>query len=232
MTKFTPLKAAFAASAALTFTACAQEAAETAAPADTPSGAEVTTAAETVVSEPVTLSIADKVSSGSYVMDTGHGYVTFTYSHMGFSNPQVRFRTIDARMDVDADNPANSTISVTIAANSVDTGVDEFDDHLNSVDWLDTAQFETITFTSTGLTQADGTTGTVTGDLTMMGITKPLTLDVTLLAAGDHPVAKVETIGVDATGIVVRSDYGLGNYAPYVSDEMSVTISGEFNKVE
>ena len=223
MLKPTSLTASFIAGLAFTVSACSQESSDTARPAETVTDAEVL---PTATAEPVSLSIADKVSSGTYVMDPGHGYVTFTYSHLGFSNPQLRFRTIDASVEVNADNPANSAISVIIAADSIDSGVDEFDGHLNSADWFDTAQFDTINFTSTGLTQADGTTGTMTGDLTIKGVTHPVTLDVTLIAAGEHPLHKKETIGVEARGTVLRSDFGLGAYAPAVSDEVSITISG------
>ena len=232
MMKLTPLTAALATSLALTVSACAQESSDPAAPAETVTDAEVIPAAETTTAEPVSLSIADKVSSGTYVMDPGHGYVTFTYNHVGFSNPQLRFRTIDASAEIDADNPANSTISVTIAADSIDSGVDVFDGHLNGEDWFDTAQFDTISFTSTGLDQSDGTTGTMTGDLTIKGITQSVTLDITLIGAGEHPLHKKETVGVEARGTVLRSDFGLGAYAPAVSDEVSITISGEFNKTE
>ncbi|MEM9667832.1 MAG: YceI family protein [Pseudomonadota bacterium] len=176
--------------------------------------------------------LSEKVSSGSYVMDVTHGYVTFSYNHLGFSNPQLRFRTVDAKLDLDADDPAASSVNVTIAANSIDTGVDVFDGHMNSADWLDTETYPEISFVSTTLEQTDAGTGTLTGDLTIKGVTKPVTLDVTLIGAGPHPLNQKETVGVEATGTVLRSDFGLGAYAPAVSDDVKILISGEFNKVE
>ncbi|MEO0882472.1 MAG: YceI family protein [Pseudomonadota bacterium] len=176
--------------------------------------------------------LSEKVSSGNYVMDVTHGYVTFSYNHLGFSNPQLRFRTVDAKMDLNAADPAASSINVTIAANSIDTGVDVFDGHMNSADWLDTETYPEITFVSTALEQTDAGTGTLTGDLTIKGVTKPVTLDVTLVGAGPHPLNQKETVGVEATGTVLRSDFGLGAYAPAVGDEVKILISGEFNKAE
>ena len=176
--------------------------------------------------------LSEKVSSGSYEMDVTHGYVTFSYNHLGFSNPQLRFRTVDAKLDLNADDPAASSVNVTIAADSIDSGVDVFDEHLNSADWFNTAEHTEITFVSTELTQGEDGTGTLTGDLTIKGITQPVTLDVTLLGAGPHPLNQKETVGIEASGTVLRSAFELGAYAPAVSDEVEILISGEFNKVE
>lgn len=176
--------------------------------------------------------ISDKVASGAYTMDKTHGYVTFTYSHFGLSNPVLTFNDVDANVTLDAANPTDSSVDVTIAASSIDSGVEVFDGHLNSDQWFNTAEFPTITFKSTSLTQADDGTGTLTGDLTVKGITKPVTLDVTMLGAGPHPLSKVDTVGIQATTTVLRSEFDLGAYAPAVSDEIVITISGEFNKVE
>ncbi len=174
--------------------------------------------------------LSEKVSSGTYKMDPGHGYVTLTYSHFGFSNPIIQFEDVAAVMEINVDAPAESDINVTIDATSVDSGVEEFNGHLNSADWLDTEAFPTITFVATSLEQTDAETGTMTGDLTIKGVTKPVTLDVKLLGAGPHPLNQTDTIGVEATTTVLRSDFGLGNFAPAVSDEVLITVSGEFNK--
>ncbi len=170
------------------------------------------------------------VPSGAYTMDKTHGYVTFSYSHFGLSNPQLRFRDIDAVLILDADKPENSNLSVLIDAASIDSGVDIFDEHLNSLDWFDTAKYGEITFKSTEFTRINTTRGTMSGDLTIMGITKPLTLDVTLLAAKPHPFKKVPAIGIEARGTLKRSDFGLGKYAPGVTDTVDLLISAEFHK--
>ncbi|MBL4854097.1 MAG: YceI family protein [Robiginitomaculum sp.] len=170
------------------------------------------------------------VPSGAYTMDKTHGYVTFSYSHFGLSNPQLRFRDIDATLVLDADVPENSQLNVVIDAASIDSGVDVFDEHLNSPDWFNTAKHGKITFKATGFTRSSAAAGTMSGDLTIMGITKPLTLDVTLLAAKLHPFTKVPAIGIEARGTLKRSDFGLGNYAPGVTDKVDLLISAEFHK--
>jgi len=179
--------------------------------------------------------LSETVPSGLYKMDVTHGYVTLSYSHFGLSNPQVSFQKVDAYLKLDADDTTASVVDVTIAADSVDSDVAIFNTHLNSDNWLDTASHPEITFKSTGLTQdaEDHTKGTMTGDLTIKGITKPVTLDVTMLGAvAEHPIVKVPTVGVQATTTVLRSDFDLGAYAPAVSDEVEITISGEFNQVD
>ena len=179
--------------------------------------------------------LSENAPSGHYKMDVTHGYVTFTYSHFGLSNPQISFKSVDANITLDAGDPTASAVNVTIAADSIDSDIDIFNQHLNSENWFDTAQFPEITFVSTGLTHdaENHDVGTLTGDLTIKGITKPVTLDVNLLGAmAEHPIKKVPTIGVNATATVLRSDFDLGAYAPAVSDEVTITISGEFNQTE
>lgn len=218
---------------ALGLAACGgQSGSETADPA--PAAPEATEASTPDTAAPAGdfASLEGKVATGGYVMDKTHGYVTFTYSHLGFSNPRLRFKDIDATLALNAESPADSGLEVTIAANSIDSGVDVFDGHLNGENWFDTEQFPTITFFATSFDQTADGAGTVTGDLTVKGVTKEVTLDVELLAAGPHPIAKKDTVGINATTTVLRSDFGLGAYAPGVSDEVEILISAEFNKTE
>ena len=172
------------------------------------------------------------IPSGTYAMDKEHGYVTFSYSHMGLSNPQLRFRDIDASVTLDADNLENSSVSATINSASIDSGVDRFDDHLNSDGWFNTAAHPEISFKSTSFTRAGQMTGQMTGDMTIMGVTKPVTFDVTLLKAFDHPMKKSPYMGLEGRGTLKRSDFGLGKYVPNVGDEVTIVISGEFGKTE
>jgi len=177
--------------------------------------------------------LSETVPSGEYKMDPMHGYVTFTYSHLGLSNPQISFRAVDASITLDADDPAKSAVNVTIEADSIDSDVPLFDEHLNSENWFDTDEYPEITFVSTSLTHDsdDHTKGTLTGNLTIKDVTKPVTLDVTMLGAvSEHLVKKRPTVGVEATTTLLRSDFGLGAYAPAVGDEITITISGEFDQ--
>jgi polyisoprenoid-binding protein YceI len=172
------------------------------------------------------------IPSGTYVMDKEHGYVTFSYSHFGLSNPQLRFRDIDASVTLDADNLENSSVSATIKSASIDSGVNRFDGHLNSDGWFNTAAHPEISFQSTSFTREGQMNGKMTGDMTIMGVTKPITFDVTLLKAFDHPMKKAPYMGLEGHAKLLRSDFGLGKYAPNVSDEVSILISGEFGKTE
>ena len=172
------------------------------------------------------------IPSGTYVMDKEHGYVTFSYSHFGLSNPQLRFRDIDASVTLDAENLENSSVSATIKSASIDSGVDRFDDHLNSDGWFNTADHPEISFKSTSFTRDGQMSGKMTGDMTIMGVSKPVTFDVTLLKAFDHPMKKSPYMGLEGRGTLKRSDFGLGKYVPNVGDEVTIVISGEFGKTE
>ncbi len=169
------------------------------------------------------------IPSGSYVMDKSHGYVTFSYSHKGLSNPVLRFNDVDATLVLDAENPENSQIDVTIMAANIDSGVAKFDTHLNGVDFFNTAENPKITFQSTSFSRESASSGTMSGDLTMMGVTKSVGFDVVLVGTAD---GKKPTIGVEGQAELLRSEFKLGKYVPYVGDKVSISISAEFNKVD
>lgn len=170
-----------------------------------------------------------EVPSGTYVMDKTHGSVTFSYSHKGLSHPVLRFNDVDATLVLDAEHPENSQIEVTILAGNVDSGVAKFDAHLTSADFFDTAVHPKITFKSTEFTRASATSGTMVGDLTMMGVTQSVSFDVVLVGTAD---GKLPTIGVEGQASLLRSEFKLGKFVPYVGDKVSISISAEFNKVD
>ena len=167
------------------------------------------------------------VPSGKYTLDSSHGYISFTYSHLGFSNPRVGFNSFDVVLDLDSADPGNSTVEVTIDAASIDSRVAEFNEHLNGADFFNTAEYPTITFTSTSVTATGANTFDVTGDLTILGTTKPVTLATTINKAADHPMLNVPTVGVSASTTLLRSQWGLGAYVPAVSDEVELSIEVE-----
>lgn len=167
------------------------------------------------------------VPSGEYTLDTSHGYITFTYSHLGFSNPRVGFNSFDTVLELDSNNPENSTVEVTIDASSIDSRVAEFNEHLNGADFFNTAEFPEITFKSTRVEATGDNTFNVTGDLTILGTTKPVTLLTTINKAAEHPMRNVPTVGVSASTRLMRSEWGLGAYVPAVSDEVELSIEVE-----
>jgi polyisoprenoid-binding protein YceI len=167
------------------------------------------------------------VPSGVYTLDSSHGYITFTYSHLGFSNPRIGFNSFDTKLELDRDDPDNSTIEVTIDASSIDSRVAEFNKHLNSSDFFNTAEYPTITFESTKVEATGNSTFDVTGNLTILGTTKPVTLAATINKAANHPMLDVPTVGVSASTKIKRSEWGLGAYVPAVSDEVELSIEVE-----
>lgn len=172
------------------------------------------------------------VPSGDYVLEDTHGYITFSYSHLGFSTPQVGFNSFDLTLAADAKNPEASALAVTIDATSIDSRVAEFDEHLNGADYFDTAKHPQITFASTAIKRTGEATFDVVGDLTIKGVTKPVTLAATINKAATHPMRRVPAIGISATGTVLRSDWGLGKYAPAVGDEVTLMVTAELVPAE
>jgi polyisoprenoid-binding protein YceI len=167
-------------------------------------------------------------SSETYTIDTTHTQTEFTWNHFGFSNPSGGFDSIEGTIAYDAADPTKSSVDVSIAIDSINTHVKKLDEHLKSADFFDAAKFPTATFKSTKIEKgASSKTFKVTGDLTIHGVTKSVTLDATLNGAGEHPMKKVPTIGFDGSVTVKRSDFGLGAYVPNVSDAISIHLTTE-----
>ncbi|WP_411820254.1 YceI family protein [Hyphococcus formosus] len=222
MTFLTMRNAGMSAVAAFAIVACGEATtkanAESPKPTETPKAEESTDAAPTF----------DAVS-GTYVTDPTHRYITFSYLHQGLSRPMLRWREWEGTLDWNAENPTESSVDVTIDATSIDSGVDVFDGHLNGDKFFNTAENPEITFVSTDVKSTGATTGEITGDLTMMGVTKPVTLDVVYNTSAFDERNNVYKIGFSGTTQIKRSDFGLGLYVPYVGDEVDIQIETEFN---
>ncbi len=175
----------------------------------------------------VSASDLSAVPSGDYAVDSTHAYINFSYNHLGLSNPTLSFDDFAMNMALDVDEPTNTTVEVTIEGGSVLTGSDIFYDHLTGGKWFDIATYPQMMFKSTGVTANDDGTYDMTGDLTIKDMTKPVTLTVTINAAMMHPMAKKPVVGIDATGTLLRSDWGLGGNVPFISDEVQLSISAE-----
>lgn len=186
---------------------------------------EAAAPAETAAAAPEVAAIA--VASGTYTLDPTHTDVLVQWNHMGFSNPSAHFGDAAGTLVYDADDVSKSSVEVTLPLSGLNSFTAKFDEHLRGADFFDAAQFPTATFKSTKVEAAGTNKLTVTGDLTVKGTTHPVTLDVTINGAGEHPMRKVQSVGFDATTTLKRSDFGVGAYAPVVSDEVKVRITTE-----
>ena len=180
----------------------------------------------------VTLMIAASFTSvafaapETYNIDPTHSMPRFEYSHLGYSQQLSRFDTTAGTITIDRAAKTGS-VDVTIDAKSVDSGSTLFNGHLQGEDFFDTAKFPTITFKSTSVKFDGDKVASVEGNLTIKGITKPVTLTVTSFLCMPHPMLKKDACGVTATTKVKRTEFNMGKYAPYVSDEVTLTLPVE-----
>lgn len=163
----------------------------------------------------------------TYKIDANHTDVVASWSHFGFSNPVAHFGKVDGSITYDPAKVGASKVEVTLPLSGLNSHVGDFDDHLRSDDFFDAAKFPNITFKSISVKAAGEGKLTVVGDLTIKGITKPVTLAVTINKIGVQPMAKREAAGFNATTTIKRSDFGVGKYAPNVSDDVTLTITTE-----
>lgn len=163
----------------------------------------------------------------TYKIDPTHTTVLAQWNHFGFSNPSASFGNVEGTLVYDAADVARSSVEVTLPLSGLEGFSAKFNEHLRSADFFDAAKFPKATFKSTKVEAAGEGKLKVTGDLTVKDITRPVVLDVTLNKAADHPMTQAPTIGFDATTTLSRSEFGVGNYAPAVSDEVELRITTE-----
>jgi len=163
----------------------------------------------------------------TYTLDPSHTTVIWHANHVGFSNPTGLFPLVNGTITLDDANPANSKVTATIETGLISTGNPKFNEHLSSKDFFNVAEFATATFVSDKVETTGADTAKVTGNLTLLGVSKPVTLDVKLNKSGDHPFTKKKTVGFSATATLKRSDFGLSYGIPNVSDEIPLNIEAE-----
>jgi polyisoprenoid-binding protein YceI len=172
-----------------------------------------------------------KAEAGHYKIDKRHAKVIFAINHLGFSTYYGIFNDFtDSSFDFDPAAPQKSALSLTLNVAGMVTTDPELDEKLKSDAFFDTAKFPTATFKSTAIEMSGANTGKLTGDLTLHGVTKPVTLDVSFAGAGTPPMQKFYVIGFNATGKLKRSDFGIKNYIPLLGDEVELRISAEFDR--
>lgn len=176
----------------------------------------------------VTFSVALPASAApqTYVLDQNHTFPRFSYNHLGFSTQVSGFDRTTGKVIYDKEARTGS-VDVTIDMKSVSTGSTEFDGHIQAEEFLHTAKYPTATFKSTKVHFDGDKPSRIDGNLTIKGITKPVTLTVTSFVNKLHPMKKIDAIGAAATTVIRRSDFRVDKYVPLVGDELTLTITME-----
>lgn len=178
------------------------------------------------------LASAAAAAPETYTLDPSHSQIVFSYSHLGFSTTTGMFSGFEGTIRFDAEDPAASSVEVAFPTASLITGWDERTAHFLTADFFGAEEAPEISFTSTAIEVTGEKTGKITGDLTINGITKPVVLEAEMTQMGEHPMAKAPWVGFNATTTIARSDFDMGQFAPFVGDEVSVSISIEAMKAE
>lgn len=178
-----------------------------------------------------------QMPAGVYSVDPKHASLVWKVSHVGLSNYTARFTKFDAKINFDPADVTKSTVTATIDPTSIETDFEpnekvDFNKELSQSDqWLNAGAHPAITFTSTKVEKTGDTTGKLHGNLTLLGVTKPVVLDVTYNGAyAEQPFSKQPTLGFSAKGKIKRSDWGFSTYVPAIGDEVEFAIEAEFAK--
>ncbi|MEO9895728.1 MAG: YceI family protein [Paracoccaceae bacterium] len=171
-------------------------------------------------------------AADKYILDSSHSQVVFNYNHLGFSTTYGMFSGFEGEIVFDQEDPAQSSVTVTMPTKSMFTGWEKRTAHFLSGDFFGATDESLISFASTGIEITGDNTAKITGDLTLNDVTKSVVLDAVLNKVGPNPLSKTDWAGFDATTTLKRSEFGLGAFAPAVSDEVEVSISVEAAKAE
>jgi polyisoprenoid-binding protein YceI len=169
--------------------------------------------------------VSTSSTAATYTLEPNYTQAVVHWDHLGFSTPSATLGQGAGTLEFDQADPTKSSIKVSIPLSSLNTNVPELDEHLRSADFFDAAKFPTATFASTTIAKGDAPNKlVVNGDMTMHGVTKPVTLAVTVVRIGVNPRNNLPTIGLDATTTLKRSDFGLGKFVPQVGDAIPMRV--------
>jgi polyisoprenoid-binding protein YceI len=169
------------------------------------------------------------MAAETYQLEKTHVDLLFAINHAGFTEKHGSFRELDATLQYDGQKPEDSHVTVTVKTDSVDTGYPARDADLKGEKFLDVAKYPEMRFVSTKVTRNADQTLRIDGELTLHGVTKPITLQAKLNKAAPNPFDKRPTVGFSASGTLKRSDFGISTYVPMIGDVVSITIDAEFN---
>jgi len=175
--------------------------------------------------------IPAEVQAGTYKLDPSHGKITWSINHLGFSTYRGQFTNVAADLTIDPANLSAATLTATVPLADVDPADDALKAHLQTPDFFDVAQFPNATFVATSVVvdADDATEADVTGNLTLHGVTRPVTLEVQFNQAGPA-MGGVYKVGFDGETTIKRSEFGITTYLPALGDEVELHIEGEFVK--
>lgn len=165
-------------------------------------------------------------AADNYTIDPNHSHVLWHISHFGFSSPTGKWMA-EGTLVVDEEKPENTKVNATIKIADIITGIPKLDAHLKNADFFDVAKYPTATFVSNKVNVTNKNTAKVEGTLTLHGVSKPVTLDVTLNKMGNNPMTNKKTLGFTAHTTIKRSDFGMTKYLPNLGDEVKIHIEAE-----
>lgn len=170
--------------------------------------------------------IPPAAAADTYDVDPVHSYVLFRVNHLGVGTSYGRFNDVSGTLVVDEENPAQSSVSIEIAAESVDTANADRDKHLKSPDFFSVQQFPRITFKSTGIEKTGDAAYDVSGELTLHGVTKPVTLSLRRVGSGKDPWGKFRT-GFDGSFVVKRGEFGISYMPQGLGGDVEIFVAVE-----
>lgn len=170
---------------------------------------------------------AQAADTHKFAYDPAHTQVMFSVSHLGYSFSHGRFTKFSGGFAFDEAQPEKSVADMTIETNSLVMDSEAWEKHLKNEDFFNVEKFPTMAFKTTKVVKTGDKTAQVTGDFTLLGVTKPITLEVTLNNSGIHPYSKSYAAGFSATGTIKRSDFGMEYGLPGVGDDVSLNIQVE-----
>ena len=174
-----------------------------------------------------TIAAPARAQTEHYKFDTVHSQIIFYVNHLGFSTSEGEFLDFDGSLEFNHDDPAASKVDVTIDTNSLSMDDETWNEHLKGKNFFDVAQFPKMTFKSTSIKVTGEKTADITGDLTLLGVTKSVTLKTVYNKSGNHPFTGKYISGFSATTSVKRSDFGMNYGLPGIGDDVEIRIEVE-----
>ena len=168
------------------------------------------------------------IKAGTYAVDGAHTQAVAKVMHLGFNPYYLLWGEAQGSLTLDPAKPAASKVSITIPMESLKTTNEELTAHLKKPDFFDAAKFPTLSFTSTAVKPTGATTADITGNLTVHGVTKPVTIKAKFVGQGIGPMNKAPTVGFEGTTTIKRSDFGVSYGVPMVGDEVNLKITAAF----